>query len=261
MVYEIVTAPKSDVPTEEKLREALAQHKAGFTVENIDSDETTWTVRLAETPDFLKKKDDADDAPSESDESTEPDGDEETDDTDDDGDGDSDGGDDKGEKGDKKKGDPVAEVKAVIDQLTTLFTDLGGKVQDLQTAHDEKAQKLKDIGDTVGGEGGPGGGLEGGPEGLGDVGPVPGGPKPPMPSGKGLDGRKPGVPGPPGGGLPAFTNYQVATHPGVDDKGEKISLTAAAVEMESDPEFVNYEVVGMTENADGTFSAKLKLKA
>lgn len=267
MIYEIVTVPKSDIATEEALRAALAEHKVGFAVENIKSDDSLWTVRLAaddDKPDFLKKKDEA---PDESADSAEDATDDSADEAEEGEDGEkSDKG--EGEKGDKK-GDPVKEVKTVIDQLTQLFTDLGGKVEELQSAHDEKAQKLKDIGDTVGGEGGPGG-LEGGPEGVEgmppagglpeDVGPTPGKPagppRPPMPS-KGLDRRKPGLPA----GLPAFTNYQVATHPGVDDKGEKISLTAAAVEMEADPEFSNYEVVGMTENADGTFSAKLKLRS
>lgn len=256
MIYEIVEAPKSELATEEALRAALAQHKPEFTVENIESDESIWTVRLAaddDKPDFLKKKDDApDEAADDAEDSADDSADEAEEGESDEGKGD--------EKGDKKHGDPVAEVKKVIDQLTTLFTDLGGKVDELQSAHDDKAQKLKDIQDTVGDEAGPGAGA---PPGLEDIGPTPGKPAPgapPMPS-PGMDKRKPGVPGVPGGGLPAFTNYQVATHPGVDASGKRISLVAAANAMETDPDFEEYEVVGMTENADGTFSAKLKLKS
>lgn len=265
-VYEIVTASKSELATEEALRSALAKHKTGFVVENIKSDDDTWTVRLAtktaDKPDFLKEKGDSDDAdssdsPDDADSSSDdPSDSDSNDDSDSDSDSDGDG---------KKKGDPVGEVKKVIDQLTSLFTDLGGKVQDLQAAHDDKAQKLKDISDTVGPDGADGDGPPGLPPGLeGDgeaVGPTPGHPAPPMPGPK-MDKRKPPMPGMPGGGLPAFTHtYEVATHPGVNSEGKKISLTAAAVEMENDPDFAQYEVAGMTENADGTFSAKLKLRA
>lgn len=266
-VYEIVTAPKSELADEAALRKALAKHKAGYVVENINSDDDTWTVRLAtktaDKPDFLKEKSDSDDADS-SDSSSDADSDsDDSSDSDSSDSDDSDSDDDGDDKGDKK-GDPVKEVKNVIDQLTNLFQDLGGKVDELQAAHDDKAQKLKDISDTVGdaagGEDGPPG-LPPGLEGDGDaVGPTPGHPAPPMPGPK-MDKRKPPLPGAPGGGLPTFTHrYEVATHPGVDSDGNKISLTAAASAMETDPDFTEYEVVGMTENTDGTFSAKLRRK-
>lgn len=253
MIYEIVSAPKSDLPTEEAVRAALAKEKPGLTVENITTEGNEWVVRLADGKPPWLDKEDSGDAPDESADSA---------DADSDSDSDSDSK-DKGDKKDKKKGDPVGEVKNVIDQLTTLFQDLGGKVQDLQAAHDEKEQKLKDIGDTVGDSAGGPGDLPPGLEGDGEaVGPTPGGPPaPPMPA-KGLDKRKPGLPGAPGGGLPTFTHkYEVATHPGVDSEGKRISLTAAATALEADPDFVEYEVVGMTENADGTYSAKLKLRS
>jgi len=254
MIFEIVSAPKSDLPTEEALIAALSREKKGFKVENIHSEGDNWVVRLAaddNLPPFMKKDEedeskdeaDADDPDADSDDDSE----DSKDDTDDDKGGD---------KGDKPAKNPAAEVKGVIDQLTKLFTDLGGKVDELQAAHDEKADKLKDIGDTVGPDG-----HDGPPPGdVADIGPTPGGPPaPPMPD-KGFDGRKKPIPGSPGGGLPTFTNYQVATHPGVDVNGNKLTLVAASSALQEDPEFVNYDVVGVTENSDGTFSAKLKLK-
>ncbi len=269
MIYEVVSAPKSALATEEALIAALKEAKPGFTVENITSDNEEWTVRLAaDGPPFEKKDEsDADSDSSDSDSSDSDASDESDSDSDSDSDGDSEDGDN--EKG-KNDANPAAEVKGIINQLTQLFTEMGGKVEELQAAHDEKSDKLKDIADTAGG-GLPGEGdmPPGGLEDMAEVGPTPGsggpkppmgGPKPPMPS-KGMDRRKPGLPGAPGGGLPAFTNFQVASHPGVDDKGEKISLTAAATALEADPDFENYEVIGMTENPDGSFSAKLKLKS
>jgi hypothetical protein len=262
-VYEIISASKSDLKTEEELRAALAVHYAGAEVETINEDNKTWTIRLAaddeegedDGPDFLKKKDEGPDSDSDSDSDSD-----EKDEEDEDGDGDKDG--DNDGDGDGAKKDHAAEVKAVIDQLTSLFQDLGGKVDSLQAAHDEKAQKLKDIDKTVGEDGEPPMGP--GPE---EIGPTPGAgpaglggpPKPGLP-GPGPDGRKRPAPPMPGGGLPAFTNYQVAKHPGVNAKGARITLVAAAAELENDEEFAAYEVVGMTENADGTYSAKLKLR-
>jgi len=267
MIYEILSASKSDLATEEALLAALKEAKPGFTVENIDSDDKEWTVRLAaDGPPFEKK--DEDDSSDDSDSSdSDSDSDSDSSDSDSDSDGDSDSDSDGDGDGEKSKKNPAGEVKRVIDMLTNLFTELGGHVEDLQSAHDEKDQKLKEIGDSVSeAVGGPEEGMEGMP-GLGpsleDVGPTPGKPagppRPPMPS-KGMDRRKPGLPGAPGGGLPTFTNFQVVNHPGVDDTGNKISLTAAAEVLEADPEFEQYEVVGMTENANGSFSAKLRLK-
>jgi hypothetical protein len=267
-IYEIISASKSELKTEEELRAALAVHYAGAEVETIKENNKTWTIRLAaddeeddseDGPPFGKKEDGDSDSDSDSSDSDK--------DSDDDGDNDGDKDGDKDGDGDGGKKDHAAEVKAVIDQLTDLFQDLGGKVDQLQAAHDEKADKLKDIGDTVGEDAGPPPGMEadGGPVGPG-AGPAPGiggpggPPKPGLP-GPGPDGRKRPVPPMPGGGLPTFTNYQVAKHPGVNEQGERISLVAAAAELEKDADFTAYEVVGMTENADGTYSAKLKLKA
>lgn len=267
--YEIVTASKADAQTEELLRAALATHKPDYTIEQISSTGDFWEVRLVTGADDEKKPpflDDADDSDDNSDDDTSDSKDEADDSKDDDGDSDS----DKKDKKDKGSDDPVAEVKNVIQQLTDLFTDLGGKVEDLQAAHDEKADKLKDISDTVGDAVGKPDGLgdlppggPGLPPGLEDdpalVGPTPGKPagppRPPMPAGP--TRRKPGVPG---GGLPTFTNVQVAKHPGVDSDGKRISLLAAANELANEPEFAEYEVIGMVENSDGTYSAKLKRK-
>lgn len=263
-MFEIVSAKKSNLPDEAKVRSALAQTRPNFVIENIEDKGDEWLVRLrtADVPPFLKKKDeDAGSDSSDSGASVDGDAGVSDDDADSSGDdtGDDSSSDDSGDSKNKKH-DPVKEVERIIGDLQNLLGELGGKTKELQDAHQEKEDKLKDIADTVG----PG---DVAPPLPADIGPTPtpsapaagpgGAPRPP---------RRPGVPsgGAPRPGLPtAFTKRrtEVVNHPGVDDKGQRITLLAAASALESDPEWSDYEVAGMTVNADGTFAAKLKLRS
>jgi hypothetical protein len=266
MGYEIVSAKKSKLTDEDKVRSALAQTRPNFVIENIEDRGDEWLVRLrtADVPPFLKKKDE--DAGSDSSDSGISDdsdagvSDDDSDSSGDDTDDDSSSGDSSDSK--DKKHDPVKEVERIIGDLQGLLGELGGKTKELQDAHQEKEDKLKDIADTVGGPG-----DEVAPPLPADIGPTPTPKAPPAgPGGALRPPRRPGVPsgGAPRPGLPtAFTKRrtEVVNHPGVDDKGQRITLLAAASALESDPEWSDYEVAGMTVNADGTFAAKLKLRS
>jgi hypothetical protein len=260
MAFEILTATKEELKSEADVRKALADARPGAKIENIVLAGDEWTIRLAEVPAFLKEKgeesapdDEASESPEE--EAKEDSGEKKDDDA------------ASKEKGDGKEkgGSPAQAVEKVITELQSLLKDLGGNVKALQDSHDEKDQALKEISDAAGEHGG-GDMAPPLPE---DVGPVPGGPPagagappgaiPPVPQGPRGPSKRPRPGGAP---LNAFTHRrtEVATHPGVDAEGNRITLLAAATELEKDPELQEYEVVGMVENRDGTYSAKLKLK-
>ena len=94
--------------------------------------------------------------------------------------------------------------------------------------------------------------------------PVPGGPpkpptapsRPPVPT---APKKRPPVPG---GGINTFTKrkVEVVTHPGTDHTGAKVSMLVAARELEATDQWTDYEIMSMTQNVDGSFSAKLRLK-
>lgn len=259
MAIEIVAAKKDKLADEDAVRVALSKMRPNKTIETItDKGENGWVIRLADKPPFLQ--DSEEESPDE--EATESPDEEKTEDKAEGDDGDK-------PKGDKKDGgDPVKEVKGIIDQLNTLLGDLGGKTQELQDSHQEKQDKLDEISDTVG----DGGGLPG----LKDEAPLPPdvGPTPGGPPGAGLPPaggppRPPARPGVPSGKRPlptgpsAFSKRrtEIVRHAGVDEKtGDPVSLLEAANALETDAEWSDYKIVGMTENQDGSFSAKLRLR-
>jgi hypothetical protein len=263
-VYEIHAASKDH--SEDEIRAGATAAFAGWTVEAIKDAGDEWQVRLVKNaddkPPFLQeKKDDApaDDMPDDVDDAV---------DSDAADDGESDKGDSK-DKGDKPKGDVVSELKDLMGQLQDVIKQVSDKAGEAVSETEEHRDKLDKAKDALGEEGGlPG--LDDVP-GLGDDAPAPplpggakpagpGGKKPPFGGPKSVVPGRPGIPSGGGPGLPTFTNVEVATHPGVDEKGARISLLAAAQSLESDPDFSDYEVVGMIENADGSYSAKLKKK-
>lgn len=254
--FRIITANKKASDTLDTVETFLAEAYPDWKIENlVENEDGDWEARLVtagEPPAFLKEKSEApEESPEEeAGESSEEEAEEDAGKDDDENKSEDDK--DKGDKKDKGKGDPVKEVQKVIDELQGLLSDLGGKTQELQDAHQEKSDKLQEISDTVGDEGGV-------PPGLGPdaelspeaIGPTPG--SPPAGPPKGGIPPIPKRPGVPGGGAPrpgvpsSFAgrkrNTEIATHPGVDSKGERVSLSAALVELESDPQFKDYEVV------------------
>jgi hypothetical protein len=269
-MIEILSASKEH--SEDAVRAGVLSARPGFKIQAVEDKGDEWLVRISDDedskPDFLKKKDESDDSSDDSsDEESEPKSDSDSEDS-------KDEGGDKKEKGDSDKGS-VDKLRGLVDELTKTMEEVVQHAEDVAADADGKQQKMEEIHDSVkdhvkDGEK-PGLGEELPPSdapmpadgvGLEDIGPTPtappkGGPKPPA-----LPGAKPKRPGMnPGGGIPTFTNVQVAQHPGYNEQGERISLVAAAAVLENDPEFTEYEVVGMVENKDGSYSAKLKRKS
>jgi hypothetical protein len=262
-MIEIIKAPKSEHKTEEALRQALATARPEQRIEAIRSIGQEWFIRLADDdddsddkPDFLKGKGDDDAEKGEE----KPDGDSE------------DKGEELGESVEDAKQDLVKELNDVIQQATQVLEQMGEKAQEVADDAKEKDDKIKEIHDTVkdhvapGGEGLPPEGLP--PEGMppADVGPVPGGPPPggrPAPRGAPRPPAQKKRPIGPPSGVSAFggRRTEIVTHSGTDENGTRISLLAAANALAEDPDFAGYELVGMTANADGTYSAKLKLQS
>lgn len=266
--FRIITATKKASDTVDTVEALLAEAYPDWRVENLVEENGEWKARIvqaAEPPAFLKEKKDESSDSAESDDSSDSESDESGDESEDESDSE-DEGDSKG-KSDKKKGDPVAEVKKIMDELQGLLSDLGGKTQELQDAHQEKADKLKDISDTVGDDGGMPA-PDGPPRGLGpdaemspdEIGPTPkAGPIPPVPKRPGVPSGGAPVPGRPSAFSGRKRNTEIATHPGVDREGKRISLTAAMAELEADPQFKDYVVV-QTREENGRYVAKLKLR-
>lgn len=272
MLYEIHTASKDQ--TEDEVRAGAATTFPEWKIEGVRDAGDEWLVRIYKDsdgkPPFL------DDAAE--DENEPPEGSPE-DEAEDKAEGEpedskadkKDEAKDKG-KGEKGKGDVVGELKDLMQQLQDVIKQVSDKAGDAVAETEEHRQKLDEAKDALGDDAGPAGELPpplpGDAKGLDDIGPTPGGPpvgpgakKPPFGGPKSVIPGRPGVPGGGGPGLPAFThNTEVAQHPGVDDKGARISLLAAAQDLEADPDFADYEVIGMIENPDGSYSAKLKKK-
>jgi len=290
LMIEILELDKTYAANEAALREVVAKERPEALIEGIKvtASNDAWLVRIktaegGDLPPFMKKKEEGDapeGAPEE--EAAEAPEDEASEDA-------SEDSDDKKEKGSEsdgvmdksEKADLVGELKDLIDQATQLFTDLGGKAEELAADAQAKDDKINDINDSIqehvksdGGEGaglpgleGPGGPGAGGPPAPmpGNIGPTPGGGKKPAgpPKRPGVPSGKAAPRGVPGGGIPTFTKRktEVIRHPGVNPQGEAISILAAVEEIKTDAAFEAYEVTGFTTNPDGTYSAKLTLKA
>lgn len=262
-MIEIVAATKEKLVDETAVRTALAKMRPNHDIESIvDKGVAGWIVRLADKPPFLQDKDD-DAAPegSPEEEATETPDEEKAEDSPD--------GDKKpGDKGDKPKGDVASELKDLMSQLQDVIKQVTDKAGDAVSEVEDHRDKLDKAKDALGDEGGLPPDLDGAPPMPGDVGPTPG--KPPMPGGISPGGppMPPRRPGMPTGKRPIQTSpsvftkrrTEIVTHAGIDDTGSALTLLEAANALESDGEWSEYKIVGMTENADGSFSAKLRLR-
>lgn len=273
MAIEIVAASKQNLADEDAVKQAIAKLRPDQLIENIVEKDGEWLVRLADKPPFLQDKDPDDDGDDDTSPATDTDDNAGTDDSSDDSD--SKDKSDKSDKSDSKsdsKGDVAGELKDLIGQLQDVLKQVQDKAGDAVKQVEDHQDKLDKAKDALGDDGDvgpvPGGGP--GPDGLplspvdapvpGDLGagPVPpkGGPKPP---------HRPGVPsgGAPKPGVPsafAKRRTEIVSHSGRHENGASMTLLEAANQLQSDPEWSDYEVVGMTENADGSFSAKLRLR-
>jgi hypothetical protein len=282
MAIETIAARKDKLADENAVRKALGKLRPGATIEKItDKGKDGWVIRVktADLPPFMKEKKDAPDSGSTDDAPSDSSDDSDSSDLDDSDDSDSNVDSDSGDKKDKgkseEKGDVAGEIKDLIGQLQDVLKQVQDKAGEAADTVDEHKQKLDEARNALG-EDGPG--LDGDtppipsdmagpkgkpapPGGLGESVPSPGGMppvaprRPGVPSGRGMAGPRPGAP-------TAFSKRrtEIVSHSGFNEQGQPVTLVQAAVALESDPEFVDYQVVGMTENRDGTFSAKLRLK-
>ena len=268
----VVYTAKADGVDQAAVKKAALEQYEGYYVRLIEEKDEEFEVHLAKLADRVssrkreaapppfEKKDDAADDPEEDAESPEEEA------AEDDGEKPDDDADSK-DKGDKPKGDkgkdPAKEVERIINDLTGLFTELGGQVSDLKALHDEKDQKLKDITDVAAPDGAakmdevpP---MADVPD-AAEVGPTPGGPptgappipgKPPVPSGKSPIGPR---------GLPtSFTRTQIVDHPIKDDDGE-YSVADVEAAVKADERFANYIVEEVKRDSENNvFKAKLVL--
>jgi hypothetical protein len=271
-MIEILTASKEH--SEDAVRAGLAESRPGFRIEALELVGDEWNIRISDEGGFPFKKKDEDSDSSEKSEKPK-DSEKDDDDSDDDDKKDSDS-EDKGEK--KDDNSSVEKLRSLVEELQQKVEEVVNNAAEVAEDADGKQQKMEEIHDSVKehvkGEGDGEGELPKGDElaplpedgvGLEDIGPTPGapapggppkgGPKPPMPpAGPGAKRRPPmGAPG-----VSTFGRAVVANHPGVDEKGEKIELLAAALQIADDPEFAELELVGMVKNRDGSFSAKLQ---
>lgn len=245
--FEILETTRLEGQTEEDVREALKSVRPNSKVENIVWNEKNWVIRLADTPDFLKKKD-------EDDSSDESSGDEESDSSDEPTD-ESDNSDHPDNKDKEKSGDPVEKIKGLLKELEGVVGELAGhkdKVDDIHKIVDPEGAGAdvpitdgppEDIGPTP--QPMPGGGMGGGM----------GGPRGPMAPRRPRPGMTP--PGRPS----TFTKRktEVAHHSGLDDEGNLLSLTEVGKALEADPEFEEYIVEAIKKDGD-SYIAKLVLK-
>lgn len=277
-MYVIATVDKSF--TKDQIR--AEARKKGQIVQMIKDAGEEWEVRLADLPPFMKKDEESEDAPKDAPEDAPKD-----DDSDDKPKADKkdDSKSEKSEKG-ESKGDSLGELRSLIQELQSQVEKVVSVAESVSADAESKQQKMEEIHDSVKEH------VDGKGE-KGDLGDVPAPPVPPdaagledVPAGPPAGGppKPPGapkVPGAPGGrpgagpggkpqrpvrppsGVPVFTKNQteVIKHDGVDAEGNKITLVAAAAAIEADEEWSDYEVTGMTENRDGTFSARLTLKS
>lgn len=275
MLYEILST--STDHSEDAVREGIANTRPDWTLEDLKLVNDEWLIQVSKKEadgNPFAEEDSSDDAKEAPEGTPEDDAEDKAEGEPEDSKGDK--KDEKGEKGDKPKGDVASELKDLMGQLQDIIKQVSDKAGDAVSEVEDHRDKLDKAKDALGegeGEGLPGLGDEApAPPIPGDAAELGGGAKPPMPPKRpgvpGGGGRpRPGIPGRPGApagggpGIPTFTNVEVATHPGVDKEGNRISLVAAASVLEADPEFTEYEVIGMVENTDGTYSAKLKKKS
>lgn len=257
-MYEFVKAPKSEIDRA-GIRQSLASARPDKRVEAIKDEGDHWLVRLvaADAPPFVKKDEETEEAPKDApkDEASDDDG---EDKPKEEGDGES------KDKGDDGEGDALGKLKNLVSEIQSLFDELVNSSGEVTQKADEKDKALQDAHETIKqhlpGDGAPVPGAE-------DIGPVPGGPPvdgpaaPAAPKAAPVPGGKKKRPGMAPGGVSTFTHRRtfVATHEGVDENGERISMVAAAAQLEADPQFENYEVVGIKEE-DGKYVAKLELR-
>lgn len=269
-LYEIVTASKEH--DEAAIRAGLASERPGASIERIAWTGTPgeeWSIYLKQGDDdspFPPKKDESDDS---GDKPKSDDSDEKKDSDDDDG-----------EKSEKKDGDKgkatVEKLRGLMDDLQKTMQEVVQNAEDVAAEADSKQQKMEEIHDSVkehvngDGDGAPKGDLGDMPDapipsdaaGLDDLG-LDGPPKPPAAPGP---PKRPGVPSgkpkPPTKqpGVPTFTHTEVARHPGVDDEGNRLSLSQVVAAIENQDDMAEYEVVGLVALRDGSYSAKLVKK-
>lgn len=194
------------------------------------------------------------------------------------------GGDEKKDDKDNKddgEGDALGKLRELVNQIQSLFDELQNKAQETVDKADAQQKAVDEIGDTLDAHRSPKAEPGLGPDaalGLEDIGPGmgTGGPNPPVPGAGG--GQPPkklpgaGAPGASGvdkrkkpllapGQVSTFSrHHEVATHPGVDEEGNRISLTAAAHDLEQSEVFAAYEVVSIVEDDNGQYVAKLRLR-
>lgn len=259
MSYEFVKAPKSEIDRA-GIRQSLASARPDKRVEAIKDEGDHWLVRLvaADTPPFLKKDDEeTEEAPKDAPK------DETSDDESDDKPKEE--GEDKEKSKDDGEGDALGKLKNLVSEIQSLFDELVNSSGEVTQKADEKDKALQDAHETIK-QHLPDG--DSAPASLEDIGPVPGGPPvdapgaPAAPKSAPVPGGKKKRPGMAPGGVSTFTHRRtfVATHEGVDENGERISMVAAAAQLEADPQFENYEVVGIKEE-DGKYVAKLELRS
>lgn len=265
MQYEIVKVLKTDAETEAIVTAGVKAARPTQYIQNVLENEDHWLVRLAEFPFEKKDEESSDEAPSDDPTEEEKPEEESSDDSDDKAD------DKDGEKKDKKDnksdgdGDALGKLKSLVGEIQSLFDELTNSTQEVSDKADEQASAVEEIGGLLDVHRGP---KSDAAELPGDIGPVPGGGDvglgggvPPVPTGpkpaKGLDKRKPGAPG-----INTFTHneYEYATHPGVDENGEKMTIMAAALELANSDELKEFEVEALKADTDGQYVAKLKRK-
>lgn len=266
MLYEILTASKEH--DEAAVRAGLATARPNARIEAIEDKGQEWSIRLVaddEGNPFAKKDDDDEKPKSEDSEKSEK--------SNDKSDDEDDKGDDKGEKKDKKDNASVDQLRDLVKQLTDTMEEVVKNAEEVASDADGKQQKMEEIHDSVKdhvdgdkpkgddlGELGLEAPLPADATGLDDVpgGPPAGGPKPPMPPRRpGVPSGKPKPPARPPSGIPTFTNVEIANHPGVDADGNRLALAQVVAALEAQDDLVQYEVVGLVANRDGSYSAKL----
>jgi hypothetical protein len=283
MVFEIVEAPKQKGQSKASAVAELRKARPGFRVVTFVEAGNVWKAELqerkststreAEFP--FEKDEESKDAPKA----------EESDDSDDDDDdddeakseekSDDDDGEEKGDDKEMSQEDALGRLKSLVGEIQGLFDELGGKAEEVASDADEKQKKLDEAHKVLSPDASPGGegpvpGMGGGPEAPESL-PAPGG-KPPV----GPGGAGPAAVGPAAGprqrktprrpapmAPSAFSNLrrrtEIANHPGVDENGNRITLTAAASALEAEM-FKDYEVVSIKHDGDNIV-AKLVLKS
>lgn len=270
----LLTTKKEDGQTKASVRKAAASAYPSYRVASIVDKGEEWEVRIEELatdkvsarsrqaappPDFLKEKDDSEDAPADDDDTESPeeeakeDSGEEPDDDAESKDGEKPKDDSKG-----KDKDPVKAIETIMGELNKLLTDLGGHAQTLK----DKADKVDEVHE-----------LTKGPDTnvddmgevppvppideAADIGPTPGAGvvpphRPPVPTGK-APGRPVGV--------PTFTKKKtkIVEHPIKDDDGE-YSLADFLAAIATDPQCEGYTVAEVkTLKEANVYAGKLEL--